>query len=69
MTKVCTTGEADKFSKVEARCPYNLRNHELNINLPLPKTDFIKRSFAYAVPKLWNSLSDSTKLANSLVAF
>ena len=64
-----STGEADRFSKVEARSPYNIRNHELNINLPLPKTDFMKRSFAYAGPKLWNSLPDSTKLANSLVAF
>ena len=33
----------------------------LNINLPLPKSDFIKRSFAYAGPKLLKS-------ANSLAA-
>ena len=40
-----STGEApsyltDKFS----RNPYNIRNNELNINLLLPKTDFMKRS-------------------------
>ena len=40
-----STGEAsnyltDRFFKVEARNPYNIRNSELNINLPLPKTDF-----------------------------
>ena len=39
MLKICT-GEApyyltDKFSKVEARNPYNIRNSELNINLLL----------------------------------
>ena len=49
--KICT-GEAtsyltDKFSKVEARN----RNSGLNINLLLRKTDFMKRSFAYAGPK------------------
>ena len=51
-----STGEApnyltDRFFKVEARNPYNVRNTELNINLPLPKTDFMKRSFLYAGPK------------------
>ena len=47
------------------------RNNELNniINLPLPKTDFMKRSFAYAGPKLWSSLPNSIKSASSLVAF
>ena len=55
------TGEAssyltDKFSKVKARNPYNIRSSGLNINLLLRKTDFMKRSFAYAGPKLWNSL-------------
>ena len=72
MLKICT-GEApsylsDKFSKVEARNPYNIRSSGLNINLLLRKTDFMKWSFAYAGPKLWNSLPkcSSTKSANSL---
>ena len=75
MLKICT-GEApsyltDKFSKVdrvEARNPYNISNSGLNINLLLRKTDFMKWSFAYAGPKLWNSLPtcSSTKSANSL---
>ena len=72
MLKICT-GEApsyftDKFSKFEARNPYNIKNSGLNINLLLRKTDFMKRSFAYAGPKLWNSLPtcSSTKSANSL---
>ena len=72
MLKICT-GEApsyltDKFSKVEARNPYNIRNSGLNIYLLLRKTDFVKRSFPYAGAKLWNSLPicSSTKPANSL---
>ena len=73
MLKLCT-GEApayltDKYSKVEARNPYNIRNSvQLNINLLLRKPDFMKRSFAYADPKLWNSLPtcSSTKSVNSL---
>ena len=72
MRKICT-GEApsyltDKFSKVEARNPYNIRNSGLNIDVLLRETDFMKRSFAYAGPKLWNSLPtcSATKSANSL---
>ena len=71
MLNICT-GEApyyltDKFSKVEARNPYNIRNSGLNINLLLWTTDFMKRSFAYAGAKLLNSLPtcSSTKSANS----
>ena len=72
MLKICT-GEAppnltDKFSKVEARNPYNNRDSGLNVNLLLRKTDFMRKSFAYAGPKLWNSLPtcSSTKPGNSL---
>ena len=72
MLKICT-GEVpsyliDKFSKVEARNPYNIRNSGLNINLLFRKIDFMKRSFAYAGSKLWNSLPicSSTNSANSL---
>ena len=67
MLKICT-GEApsyltDKFSKANS-----IRNRGLNINLLLRKIDSMKRCFAYAGPKLWNSLSicSSTKSANSL---
>ena len=72
MLKICT-GEApsyltDKFSKVEARNPYNIRDSGLNINLLLRKTDCMERSFAHAALKLWNSLPtcSSTKSSNSL---
>ena len=52
-----STGEApfyltDKFSKVEARNSYNVRNNGLNSSLLLLNTDdFMKRSFAYSGPK------------------
>ena len=72
MLKICT-GEApscltDRSSKVEARNPYNIRNSGLNIYLLLRKTDFMKRSFAQAGLKIWNSLPtcSSTKSANFL---
>ena len=57
----------DKFSKVEARNPYNIRNRGLNINLKLPKTDFMKRSFAYAGPNC--GIRWLTKSAKSLADF
>ena len=73
MLKICTGDEApsyltDKFSKVEARNPYNMRSSGLNIYLLLRKTDFMKRSFAQAGLELWNSLPtcSSTKSADSL---
>ena len=72
MLKICT-GEAPsylthKFSKVEARNPYNIRDSGLNINLLLRKTDCMKRSFAHGGLKLWNSLPtcSSAKSSNSL---
>ena len=38
--------------------PYNKA-----LNLPSQNTDFMKRSFAYAGPQLWNSLPNSIKSA------
>ena len=56
----------DKFSTVNS---YNLRESEVNFNLPLPKTEYLKRSFLYQGPKLWNSLSTDAKNSKTLLSF
>jgi hypothetical protein len=35
---------------------YNLRNSEMRLNLPKPRTNYLKRSFCYSGALLWNSL-------------
>jgi hypothetical protein len=34
---------------------YNFRNSEVNLNLPKPRTNFLKRSLSYSGARLWNS--------------
>jgi hypothetical protein len=45
---------------------YNLRNAEMKLNLPKPRTDYLKRSFGYSGARLWNTLPHSARTANSL---
>ena len=35
---------------------YNLRNSEMRLNLPKPRTNYLKRSFCYSGELLWNSV-------------
>ena len=37
--------------------PYNLRNSENKLAVPLPRTNFLKNSFSYNGAVIWNSLS------------
>jgi hypothetical protein len=37
---------------------YNLRNSDVQLNLPLPKTEYLKKSIGYRGAKLWNNFSD-----------
>ena len=43
---------------------YNLRNHDMDLALSKPKTNFLKRSFTYDASMLWNSLSLEAKTAS-----
>ena len=40
---------------------YNTRQSEFNFALPKPKTNFMKKSFAYRGAETWNNLSASLK--------
>ena len=49
--------------------PYNLRNSENKLAVPLPRTNFLKNSFSYNGAVLWNSLSPELRQAKSLKSF
>lgn len=48
---------------------YNLRDREMKIALPRPKTNYLKNSFALSGGKLWNGLPTEARLATSLKLF
>ena len=58
-----------RFTKVKESNPYNLRKNELDIKLPLPKTEYMKKSIAYAGPTLWNALPSTLRSSDSLSVF
>ena len=59
----------EMFTKVEETNPYNLRYGEVNVYLPKPHTENLKKSFRYSGPKLWNTLPLEVKTAGSLSKF
>ena len=57
------------FMNTEVVDSHYLRGHALKLNLPKPRTDVMKFSFAYRVVKLWNSVPSSVSESNSLTIF
>ena len=49
--------------------PYNLRNSEDKLAVPLPRTNFLKNSFSYNGAVIWNSLPPELRQAKSLKSF
>ncbi len=48
---------------------YNLKNSEIKLNLPKPRTNYLKRSFCYNGALLWNSLPQNMRMLSSLSLF
>jgi hypothetical protein len=48
---------------------YNTRQSEFNFALPKPKTNFMKKSFAYRGAETWNNLSADIKAKTSISTF
>jgi len=48
---------------------YNLRNSDIKLALPKPRTNYLKRSFSYSGAKLWNDLPQSIRSISSLGQF
>ena len=56
-----------KLFSVSQNDNYNLRSNQIKLNLPKPKTNFLKRSFSYRAAKSWNELpSENTENYNNL---
>ena len=45
------------------------KDYETNFVLPMPKTEFKKRSFQYSAAHDWSSLSPQAKKATNLISF
>ena len=48
---------------------YHLRDSFHKLNLPKPRTNYLKRSFGYSGALLWNSLPESTRAIRSIGQF
>ncbi len=48
---------------------YNIRNSEIRLNLPKPRTNYLKRSFCYSGAILWNSLPQDIRKLQSFAQF
>ena len=47
--------------KIKTNDRYDLRSNNNNYVLGKPKTNFMKKSFAYSAASLWNGLSSTAK--------
>ncbi len=48
---------------------YNLRNSEMRLDLPKPRTNYLKRSFCYSGALLWNSLPQEIRKLQTQAEF
>ena len=46
---------------------YNLRNSQMRLDLPKPRTNYLKRSFPYSGALLWNSLPQEIRIKASII--
>ena len=59
----------DRFHRASEIQNCNLRGSNYNLQLPLPKTNFLKRSFSYRGAIVWNQLSNQTHEIGNLTSF
>ena len=61
---------SNKLSYVSETNPYIVKNAiNGNLNVPKPKTELFKKSFAYSTPLLWNCLTTSVCKSNNTNVF
>ena len=53
----------------ERHTDYDLRDSFRKLNLPKPRTNYLKRSFSYSGALLWNSLPESIRAIRSIGQF
>ena len=59
----------DKFSRVMDITHYNIRNNDINLKFPNPKSEYFKKSFIHQGVKVWNSLISDQRNIYSLRSF
>ena len=57
------------FIKKSEITDYNLRGSTTSLQLPLPRTECLKRSFSYSGAKIWNSLPSELRESKSFFTF
>ena len=65
----CPTYLREQFHRTSEIHDYNLRGSNYDLQLPLPKTDFLKRSFSYRGAIAWKQLSNDTREMGDLTSF
>ena len=65
----CPTYFREQFHRTSEIHDYNLRGSNYDLHLPLPKTNFLKRSFSYRGAMAWNQLSNETREMGDLTSF
>lgn len=68
VNKLAPSRLCDLFQNVKQINDYNLRGFS-RVHIPMPKTEFLKRSFCYNGAKLWNQIPDEIRSAVSLASF
>ena len=70
-TQRCSVTLKDKFitRDINLGTNYNLRNADINLSVPKPRTEYLKKSFGYSGAVLWNSLHKQAKQTESLSSF
>ena len=57
------------FQNVNKNSDYNLRGSSTRICIPMPKTEYLKKSFCYDGAKIWNQIPDEIRNSVSLASF
>ena len=65
----CPTYLRERFPRTSEIHDYNLRGSNYDLQLPLPKTNFLKRSFSYRGAMAWNQLPNETREMGDLTSF
>ena len=52
---------SELFVHVNETHDHNLRSSEINLTVPLPQTEYLKRSLLYSGSVLWNGLPSMVK--------
>ena len=57
------------FKSLNGLAPVYLHDSFRKLNLPKPRTDYLKRSFGYSGALLWNSLPENIRAIRSIGQF